>query len=143
CRQAGMEYEWKADNGLRTRQVRQAVARHPRTGDAVFFNQIQLHHVACLEPAVRESLLSVFAEEDLPRHVYFGDGTPIDAKVMAQIGELYQQCAVQFPWSPGDILMVDNMRVAHARNPYVGPRKIVVAMGKMVGSESAAQNGFQ
>ena len=27
--------------------------------------------------------------------------------------------------------MVDNMLVAHARNPYAGPRKIVVAMGEL------------
>jgi hypothetical protein len=27
--------------------------------------------------------------------------------------------------------MLDNMLVAHSRNPFVGPRKIVVAMGEM------------
>jgi hypothetical protein len=29
--------------------------------------------------------------------------------------------------------MVDNMMIAHARNPFVGPRKMVVAMGELVG----------
>ena len=38
---------------------------------------------------------------------------------------------VQFQWREGDVLMVDNMLVAHARNPYQGARKIVVAMGEM------------
>ena len=28
--------------------------------------------------------------------------------------------------------MLNNMMIAHARNPYVGPRKIVVAMGEMI-----------
>jgi hypothetical protein len=28
--------------------------------------------------------------------------------------------------------MLDNMLVAHARKPYRGPRKIVVAMGEMI-----------
>jgi hypothetical protein len=28
--------------------------------------------------------------------------------------------------------MLDNMLVAHARDPFVGPRKIVVAMGDMI-----------
>jgi len=43
--------------------------RHPQTGELAFFNQLQLHHVACLTPAVRESLLSMMAEEDLPQHI--------------------------------------------------------------------------
>ena len=34
--------------------------------------------------------------------------------------------------------MVDNMLVPHVRNPYVGPRKIVVAMGEQVGQEVLA-----
>ena len=38
------------------------------------------------------------------------------------------------------MLAVDNMIVAHARRPYVGPRKMLVAMGQMVGSEQAAAN---
>ncbi len=28
--------------------------------------------------------------------------------------------------------MLDNMLVAHARSPFSGPRKIVVAMGEMI-----------
>jgi hypothetical protein len=29
------------------------------------------------------------------------------------------------------VVMLDNMLAAHARDPYEGPRKIVVAMGAM------------
>jgi amino acid adenylation domain-containing protein len=135
CRDASIDIEWKSGNALRTRQVRQAVARHPRTGEWTFFNQIQLHHVSCLETGVRESLLSMFQEEDLPRHVYYGDGSPIEDSVMEEIGQIYQQSSVSFPWQAGDILMLDNMLTAHGRNPFVGPRKIVVAMGEMIGTD--------
>jgi alpha-ketoglutarate-dependent taurine dioxygenase len=31
-------------------------------------------------------------------------------------------------WRQGDILMIDNLLAAHGRNPYSGPRKIIVAM---------------
>ena len=40
--------------------------------------------------------------------------------------------AVRFQWQHGDMVSLDNMLVAHARDPYVGPRKIVVALGDMV-----------
>ena len=132
CRAEGMELTWKG-NGLQTRQLCPAVTRHPRTGEAIWFNQLQLHHPACLEPEVRRSMLALFGEENLPRNVRFGDGTPIPDAVMDEISAHYWRNSVSFPWRQGDILMLDNMLVAHARNPYVGPRKIVVGMGSMLG----------
>ncbi|MCT7952163.1 amino acid adenylation domain-containing protein [Ancylothrix sp. C2] len=132
CRQAGIEFEWKAGNNLRTRKIRPAIAKHPKTKEMVFFNQLPLHHISCLDTATRASLLSVFGEENLPRNVYYGDGTPIEDSVMEEIQQIYAQVAVSFPWQAGDIIMLDNMLAAHSRNPFTGPRKIVVAMGEMI-----------
>jgi len=138
CRKASIEYEWRPGKNLRTRQVCPAVVKHPQTGELVFFNQIQLHHVSCLELAVRESLLSMMAAAELPRNVYYGDGTPIEDSVVDEIRELYQKTAVSFPWQAGDILMLNNMLTAHGRNPFVGTRKIVVAMGEMTNGRDLA-----
>src|SRR6185369_6450080 len=132
CRQAGIDFEWRSDGGLRTRQICPAIVKHPQTGEMVFFNQLQLHHVSCLAPPVRESLLSMMPEEDFPRNVYYGDGTRIEDAVMDQLLNLYRQCAVTFAWQRHDIIMLNNMLVAHSRNPYVGERKIVVALGDVV-----------
>jgi hybrid polyketide synthase / nonribosomal peptide synthetase FtdB len=132
CRTAGLDIEWKEDGSLRTRRVCPAVARHPRTGEDVFFNQIQAHHIFCVSPEVREALLALFPEESLPRNVYFGDGSPIADSVMQQIIDVYHQVAVSFAWQKGDILVVDNMLVAHSRAPFTGERKIAVTMGEMV-----------
>jgi alpha-ketoglutarate-dependent taurine dioxygenase len=131
CRKAHMECEWKP-GGLRTRQRRPAVKTHPKTGEKVFFNQIQLHHTSCLAPQVREALLSIFAPDDLPRSVYYGDGSPIDDSVAQLMVEIFWRNALSFSWQKGDILMLDNMLVAHARKPFRGARKIVVAMGDML-----------
>jgi alpha-ketoglutarate-dependent taurine dioxygenase len=132
CREAGIEFEWKHENDLQTRKITAAVRRHPKTGEAVFFNQMQLHHISCLTAAVRESLHRLFKAEELPRNVYYGDGSPIETEVMAEIGEAYERAVVAFPWQQGDILMLDNMMVAHGRNSFTGKRKIVVAMGEMI-----------
>lgn len=132
CAQAGMTCEWTARNALRIRTVCPAVTRHPRTGEKVFFNQLQLHHIFCLEPAVRDSLRSLFKEEDLPRQVYYGDGSPIETNVIQHVREVYEQFAIRFTWQAGDMVTVDNMLTAHGRDPYQGARKIVVAMGDMI-----------
>jgi len=141
CRQAGIDFEWLSDNGLTTRKVRPAVSKHPKTGESVFFNQVQLHHISCLEPAVRESLLSMFGEKKLPRNVYYGDGSTIEESIIEEIGAVYQEATISFPWQKGDILMLDNMLTAHGRNPYEGQRKIVVAMGEIMTSEDISKTG--
>jgi len=131
CRSAGIEFEWK-DGGkhLRTRQVCQAVATHPKTGETLWFNQAHLFHVSSLNPEVRQTLLSTIKEEDLPRNVYYGDGSPIKVSVLDEIREIYQQEAVSFPWQEGDVLMLDNMLIAHGRQPFMGTRKVVVGMAE-------------
>jgi alpha-ketoglutarate-dependent taurine dioxygenase len=137
CSDAGMSAEW-TENGLRVRQLSQAVASHPRTGEKLFFNQIQLHHVSCLDPETREAMTQLFDDEDLPRNVYFGDGTPIPDEVVARIGDLFEQLCVEFPWQKGDLIAVDNMIISHARRPFSGERKLLVAMGRMMGAETAS-----
>ena len=138
CRELGMECEWRDNNGLSIRQLCQGVARHPITGEMSFFNQVQLHHTYCLDKGTRESVRSIFKERDLPRHVYFGDGSVIEESVMDHVGEVLENTAVRFHWNAGDLIMLDNMLTAHARDPYVGARKIVVAMGNMVNAKDIA-----
>jgi alpha-ketoglutarate-dependent taurine dioxygenase len=130
CRNVGIEFEWKDGNHLRTSQVCQAVATHPKTNDMVWFNQAHLFHVSSLKQEVRESLLSTVKEEDLPRNAYYGDGSKIEASVIEEINEIYQQSAVTFSWQSGDILMLDNMLTAHGRKPFVGQRKVLVGMAE-------------
>jgi len=132
CKRASIDFEWTANDGLKTRQKCPGVATHPKTGEMLFFNQAQLHHPACLEPDVRESLLSLFREEDLPRNVYYGDETRIEDSVIHEICAVYKQTSSRFSWKEWDILMVDNMLTAHGRNSYKGDRKVVVAMGEMI-----------
>lgn len=134
CRAAKITYEWKPDGELRTRQVCQAVAVHPRTKETVWFNQAHLFHVSNLESSVREALLAVVNEADLPRQACYGDGTPIETAVLDEIRDVYQCHAVRFPWEEGDVLMLDNMLVAHGRTPFKGPRKILVAMAEAIKS---------
>ncbi len=132
CKNARIEFEWLENNRLKTSKVRPAIATHPQTEEKIFFNQIQLHHISYLDASVRQSLLSAFGEERLPRNVYYGDGSPIEDSVIEEIGAIYQEAAISFPWQPGNMIMLDNMLIAHSRNPYIGERKIVVAMGELM-----------
>jgi alpha-ketoglutarate-dependent taurine dioxygenase len=131
CRQNAINFEWKLGNRLRTFSIRPAVIKHPQTGELSWFNQAQHWHPVCLDAITRESLFTSFKSEDLPRNCYYGDGTPIEDSVMEEICGVYQQLEVIFPWQQGDVLLLDNILAAHARNPFVGERKLLVAMGEM------------
>jgi len=130
CLGAGITYEWLGEDHLRTSQVCQATAKHPQTGETVWFNQAHLFHVQSLPANVREALLAHYKEEELPRNALYGDGTPIEATVLAQIDKAYSEEKILFPWQKGDTLLLDNMLVAHGRQSFVGTRKVVVAMAE-------------
>ena len=130
CDRRGIRYEWSAEGQLRTSERVQATARHPRTGELVWFNQAHLFHISGLPEEEREVLLEVCGPENLPRNVYFGDGTSIEDGLLDEMRALLASEQVVFPWRTGDVLMLDNMLVAHAREPFSGPRKVLVAMAE-------------
>lgn len=130
CHDNGIEFEWKDEGRLRTRQMRHVVARHPRSNDLAWFNHLTFFHISTLDPAMQVRLRAAFHDEELPNNTFYGDGAPIEPEVLAQLHAAYQAETVAFPWHKGDLLMLDNMLVAHGRSPYAGPRKIVVAMSE-------------
>ena len=66
CRANGIEYEWRPDGGLRTKQRRPAIVRHPRTGHRCWFNQIAFLSEWAMDPEIREYLIEVSGEDGLP-----------------------------------------------------------------------------
>ena len=130
CKENQIEFEWLEDDELRTRQICQATMSHPRTGEKVWFNQAHLFHVSNLQPQVRETLISIVGEENLPRNVYYGDGSAIDEKDLDHVRQVMDDCEVKFLWEEGDVMMLDNMLTAHARGTFKGDRKVVVAMAE-------------
>jgi alpha-ketoglutarate-dependent taurine dioxygenase len=126
----GVSFHWDADGGLHTSQVREAVVTHPVTGEQAWFNQAeQWHPSAILDQDKRRALASVgMKEEEMPHYASFGDGSPLDDEELGKIRALMHERAVFFPWQEGDLLVLDNVLVAHGRNSFKSPRKILVAM---------------
>ena len=48
--------------------------------------------------------------------------------VLSHIREAYEQEKIIFKWQKGDIMLLDNVLMAHGREPYKGERKVAVAM---------------
>jgi len=132
CRSNTIEFEWQPDGGIRTRQRRAAVLHHPVTGQRCWFNQIAFLSEWTLNPEVREFLVDVYGANGLPFTTSFGNGDPIGEDVVALINDAYEANTAREELRAGDLMLVDNIRTAHSREPFDGPREVVVAMGDPV-----------
>lgn len=129
CSAHGIESEWRTDGPeLTTKQRCRATVRHPGTNEIVWFNQAHLFHVSALSMDEQVSIIEMFGIDNVPRNAFYGDGSPIELEALEHIREAYEQEKATFPWHRGDIMLLDNLLFAHARDPYQGARKVVVAM---------------
>lgn len=132
CRANRIEFEWQPDGGLRTRQRRHAIVGHPVTGQRCWFNQIAFLNEWTMAPEVHEYLVDVYGADGLPFNTRFGNGDPIGEDVVQLLNEVYEAHTVREPWQAGDLLLVDNVRTAHSRDAYEGPREVLVGLADPV-----------
>ena len=79
---------------------------------------------------VAPSTPSAFNTSIAPTNTYYGDGGAIPDEVTDHLRAVYRANSVRFDWQRDDVLIVDNMLTAHAREPFTGPRRIAVAMAE-------------
>ena len=123
----GARWEWLPDDALRVEQIRPMVAAHPRTGRRCWHNQLTLWHPTNF--GVRGATMRRLLGDRLPTEVRWADGAPIDDALAEALRAAEHAAATRFDWHAGDLLLVDNHRVLHGREPYRGERQVLVAMG--------------
>jgi alpha-ketoglutarate-dependent taurine dioxygenase len=127
CAKNDIECSWVAGGELTTRQRRPVSAAHPETGEMTWFNHLMFFNISTLDPTVAEALL-LMGKENLPNNTYYGDGSDIEPSALDELRAAYEAEKLAVQWQAGDILMLDNMLVAHGRESYTPPRQIAVAM---------------
>jgi alpha-ketoglutarate-dependent taurine dioxygenase len=132
CRANAIEFAWEPDGTLRTRQRRSAVVRHPVTGQRCWFNQIAFLSEWTMDPEAREYQVDLCGAEGLPFSTRFGHGDPVGEDIVQLLNETYDTAAARVSWQAGDLLLVDNVRTAHTREPYEGPREMLAGLADPV-----------
>lgn len=128
CAATGMECSWQNDGTLHTVQRRSAVVRHPVSDDECWFNQIGFFSQWSVPEEQRSVLLNVFGPDGMPFNTGYGDGDPLTEDEFRAILLAYDRVAVRVDLRPGEVLLVDNLAMAHGRDPYTGVRDHVVAL---------------
>lgn len=129
CERAGIRIEVHSDGRITTEQTRPTVHSHPITDEPIWFNHVAFWHPSSLCPSIREVLDQIYTRKEYPYCTYYGDGGDIPDDIVMELRSAYLAEEVKFDWQTGDILLVDNWRVAHGRKPYTGDRRIIVSMG--------------
>lgn len=107
---------------------RPATLSCPSTGADLWANHIWALHASAIPAALLEVCKAENGSDFVPHDVMYDDGTPISQEDIEQIGEVYKQFTVYINWEPGDIAVIDNLMWAHAREPFVGARELLVQL---------------
>ena len=121
----GYHITWEESGNLYLWQNRPAFIRHPLTGEKIWFNQAHNHRASNFKHMPGFPLDVQTPDEKYPAHSYYGDGSEIEREVIQHIRATSWECAVGFQWRSGDLLVLDNLAVQHARIGFTGNRKIL------------------
>jgi hypothetical protein len=119
---------WRDDDQLEVHQYVPAIRRHPATNKPVFFNSLAGRYGTAYDRGATEPPYLGDDGMAYPPATY-ADGTPIPNKYLHRIWEITQESAVICKLEEGDLVLVDNYQVTHARAPWSkGSRKVLVSM---------------
>ncbi|NNE00357.1 MAG: SyrP protein [Pirellulaceae bacterium] len=116
----GYSFEWLSNGCLRaTTPPLPAVMELP-DGRKTFFNQ----------------LIAAFCgwkdeRNDPSKAIRHGDGSILDADAVRRAAEVAEEITFDMHWQVGDVVVIDNTVVMHARRPFVGKRKVVASLAEM------------
>jgi len=113
---------------LRVEYPHSPYARHPRTGELQWFNHAALFQSDKFDAQVVRALHQLLGDQELPNQILYGDGVPLEQSVVAELTQAYRRASVPHAWQANDLIVLDNMRFAHGRRPFVGQRRVWVSM---------------
>lgn len=134
CKERGEEATWE-DGVLCTRVTRPAI--YTEGGIAFWIAQILHWHEYCLPEDIR-SELEIALGGKLPRECAFGDGEPIPNEVVQDLINRSREIEYALDWRGGDVIFVDNRRLAHGRRAYIGDRGVLVSLGDPIQHQSTS-----
>ena len=129
CKENNVEYFWE-NNNLCLSHKGPGIIKHPVTHEEVWFNQANQFHPSSLPGEVYEYLKSQYSKSKYkyPQYAFYGNGDEIPEEYLKEVTEVHFETALKFKWEKGDLVVLDNLLMAHGRMPFKGERKVLVSM---------------
>ena len=128
-REIGGEFTWKSDGSLRVQLRAPATRIHSSNRQEIWVSQAANWHPLGVGDDHFNRMLHIYGDpSNFPTMAFYGDGTLIEPGDIREMSEALNAEETIFTWRPGDILLIDNEVIAHGRRPFVGSRRICVAL---------------
>jgi hypothetical protein len=122
----GIELDWGPER-LLTRRSRPAIRATGAGAVPAWSNLLAFCSEWTMEPAVREYLVMTVGRAGLPFETSFGDGSRFTATDVETVHAAYDHATAYVDWRGGEVLLLDNIRMAHSMEPFTGNREMAVA----------------
>ena len=113
-------WQWQDDGCLRVTTPVLPAVKKLTGGRRVFFNQLIAAYCGWSDD-----------RNDPSKAIRHGDDSILDANAVQRAVEIADELAFDMNWQVGDVVLIDNTVVMHARKPFVGERKVVASLAEM------------
>lgn len=136
-KQKGYDAKWLPDGSLLSVQRVPGVRLHPRYGSKTFFNNIHNRllysrlHKATEPPHVSQTQTTALGTpfyQKPPQLVDEEEDRLFPRDWIETIEEITAELQVDVKWNKGDVLLLDNLAVQHARRPWKGDRRLLASL---------------
>ncbi|KAJ0008460.1 hypothetical protein Pint_29607 [Pistacia integerrima] len=116
----GMKLEWMEDGGVKTIMGPIPAIKYDESRQRkIWFNSMVAAYTGWKDK-----------RNDPVKAVTFGDGKPLPADILYDCLKILEEESLAVPWRKGDVLLIDNWAVLHARRSFNPPRRILASLCK-------------
>lgn len=115
-----MNLEWMEDGGVKTIMGPIPAIKYDESRQRkIWFNSMVAAYTGWKDD-----------RNDPVKAVTFGNGKPLPADIVHDCLNILEEESVAIPWQKGDVLLIDNWAVLHARRSFNPPRRILASLCK-------------
>ena len=129
CKGMGQQPIWNKDGSLTVMTDMPAFATHPVTGERFYRSILHVNYLTYeYNPLGMRRREAMIAAGKLPTGFRLGNGHELTREESRELEQVVEEARVVWDWEEGDLMILDNLQVAHGRERFTGERETLVSL---------------